>query len=377
VVALDVPSGVDADTGQVPGDAVRAALTVAFGWPKLGTLLHPARAHTGRLVAVEIGFPPPAAGRWPAWLLTPGWAAPRRPRRDPDTHKKRVGSLLLVAGSPGMAGAAVLAARAALRAGVGYVRLASHADNRELLQEAVPDAPFLDAADVGALVAALEASEAVAVGPGLGTDAWAGAALDAVLRAAPSADDGRDGQGRNRVPLVLDADALNLLAATPDRLGHAAEDGGRAVVLTPHPGEMARLLATDAADVQADRPAAARALADRTGATVVLKGAPTLVAEPGGRLAVSGVGGSELAVAGMGDVLTGAIAGLLAQGLSPVDATGLALVATARAAARRGAGPGLVASDVPDQLSAALAELGPGHSELDEPWVTLDLDPAR
>jgi NAD(P)H-hydrate repair Nnr-like enzyme with NAD(P)H-hydrate dehydratase domain len=92
---------------------------------------------------------------------------------------------------------------------------------------------------------------------------------------------------------------------------------------------------------------------------------------------VSGVGGSELAVAGMGDVLTGAIAGLLAQGLSPVDATGLALVATARAAARRGAGPGLVASDVPDQLSAALAELGPGHSELDEPWVTLDLDPAR
>jgi ADP-dependent NAD(P)H-hydrate dehydratase / NAD(P)H-hydrate epimerase len=368
VVALDVPSGVDADGGAVPGDAVHATLTVAFGWPKLGTLLHPARAHTGRLLAVEIGFPPGPEPAWPAWLVTPSWGATRRPERSPTAHKSRVGRLLLVAGSPGMAGAAVLAARAALRAGVGYLRLASHPGNREILQEAVPDAPFVDVTDPAAVRAALEGSDAVALGPGLGTGPDARAALDLVRP-----------EGGTTFPTVLDADALNLIAAEPDRFGTGPGKGRGAerLVLTPHPGEMARLLHRPVTEVEADRPAAARGLAEGMGATVVLKGAPTLLAEPDGRLGVSGVGGSELAVAGMGDVLTGTVGSLLAQGLSAVDAAGLALLVTARAATRRGPFAGLIASDVPDEIQAALADLGPGESDLDEPWVLLDLDPAR
>lgn len=367
VVALDVPSGVDAQSGTWAGEAVQADVTVAFGWPKLGCLLHPGRARVGRLVVAEIGFPPVGDGTWPAWLITPGWSAERRPRRAPDTHKNRVGSLLLVAGSPGMAGAAVLAARAALRAGVGYLRLASHPANRTILQEAVPDAPFVDATDLDALAGALEACRAVAVGPGLGT----GPEARAILRTL-----GASGSGPDAPPRVVDADALNLLAGESTVPGPLGGWGG-ASVLTPHPGEMARLLGVSLDEVQAHRPAAARALAARTGSVVVLKGAPTLVADPDGRLGVASMGGSELAVAGMGDVLTGTVASFLAQGLSPLDAAGLALVVTARAAQRRGAGGGLVASDVPDEIPAALDDLGCGHTDLAEPWVLLDMDAAR
>ncbi|HZD04236.1 MAG TPA: NAD(P)H-hydrate epimerase, partial [Longimicrobiales bacterium] len=125
VVALDIPSGVDADTGTVPGKAVRADITVAFGWPKLGSLLHPGRRLAGRLLAFEIGFPPAGDADAGAWIVTPGWASVRMPRRPPATHKNAVGTLLVVAGSRGMAGAAVMAGRAALRAGAGLVRIAS------------------------------------------------------------------------------------------------------------------------------------------------------------------------------------------------------------------------------------------------------------
>lgn len=360
ILALDVPSGVDADRGAVEGDAVEADLTVAFGWPKLGTLLHPARAYTGRILAVEIGFPPPP-GRWSARLLTPAWAAARRPARPPDTHKNRVGSVLVVGGRSGMAGAVVLAARSALRAGAGFVRVASWESNREVLQKAVPDAPFVDLDDDGALAEALEASSAVAIGPGLGTDGAAESALAAVL------------EGPER-PTVLDADALNLLAA--GRPMPAAGVGvGRPVVLTPHAGEMSRLVGTPVEAIQRDRPAAARGLADSAGCVVVLKGAPSLVAGKGA-LGVSALGGSELAVAGMGDVLTGAVAAFLAQGLDPFDAAGVALVATARAALCTGFGSGMAAGDVPDQIAAAVAELGPGVTGLSLPGLTLDLDPA-
>ncbi len=362
VVALDVPSGIDADTGAVDGEAIRADLTVAFGWPKLGSLLHPARAHTGRLVAVEIGFPPPGPERWPARLLTPGWARPLLPVRASDTHKNAVGALLVVAGREGMAGAAVLAARAGLRAGAGFVRIASAPANREILQEAVPDAPFVDVSDDAALTAALDASRAVAAGPGLGTGDEAEQTLRRVL------EGGHD--------LVLDADALNLLAqGRPTRLARAAV--GRSLVVTPHPGEMSRLMDLAVSDLQGRRPAVARALADEAGCVVLLKGSPTLVAEPGGALGVSGVGGSELAAAGMGDVLTGTVGSFLAQGVAAPDAAGLALMVTGAAAARTGLGAGLAASDVPDELAGALAAMGPGESELDEPWVILDLGPAR
>lgn len=362
VLALDVPSGVDADTGAVAGAAVRATVTLGFGWPKLGVLLEPGRSRAGRVVAAEIGFPPLGSPGFGARLLTPAWLDGVRPRRDPVTHKNRVGAVLVVGGHPGMAGAVVLAARAALRSGAGFVRAAAAAANREVIQATLPDAPFVPLDDLDALAEAAAASRAVVVGPGLGTDDRAAAALGRLLTSDR--------------PAVIDADALTLLAAGRPR---SADDLAAAAprVLTPHPGEMARLLDTDVATVEADRPGAAQRLADVTGAVVVLKGTPTLVARSTLPLAVSGLASSDLAVAGMGDVLAGSIGALIAQGLTPGDACGAALLLGARAALRTGRGPGLAASDVPDALPGALAESGPGETDLPFPWVTLDLDPPR
>lgn len=357
IVALDIPSGVDADTGAAPGPAVKAHLTVAFGWPKLGTLLHPGRARAGRLVTLEIGFPPFPEGDDAGMVLTPAWAFARRPVRSPVTHKNAVGALAVVAGRPGMAGAAVLAGRSALRAGAGYVRLVTHMENREIVQSALPEAVFVDAGDPRAVDEALAASRAVAVGPAMGTDDMAAALLERVLRSP--------------VPRVLDADALTLMAASPALMEAAS---GAPAVITPHPGEAARILGTQA-PAQADPVASARALRLRTGCVVLLKGTPSVVLGPSG-LHVDAVGSSDLAVAGMGDVLTGTVGAFMAQGCPDEMAAGLALVTTGRAAARAGMGPGLQSADVPEHLPGALAE-GRGETDLRVPGVLLDLDPAR
>ncbi len=364
VVALDIPSGVDAVTGAVPGDAVAAALTVSFGGAKLGALLHPGRALVGRLVAVEIGFPPVEEDTFPATLITPGWVSLRLPGRDPDTHKNAVGALLLVAGHSGMSGAAVLAAQGALRAGVGFLRVASPPANREILQAAVPEAVFVDATDPGAMAEAVSASRALGVGPGLGT----GEEGEGILKRVLEGDDG--------LPLLLDADALNLLAA--GRGPRLLELGrSREVVLTPHPGEMARLTGQDTAGVSANRPEVARKLAEEKECTVLLKGAPSLVASPRGRLMVDTVGSSDLAAAGMGDVLSGCISAFLAQGSGPMEAAALGLFTSGRAAVRAGLGVSLTPEDVVDFLPAALQERGEGDTELGFPFLLFDQDPAR
>lgn len=365
VVSLDIPSGADADTGAIPGEVVEASATVCFGFPKLGAVLHPARARVGRLVALEIGFPPPAeGGHFPAALITPGWAAARRPRREPDTHKNAVGALLVVAGRPGMAGAAVLAARGALRSGAGLVRVASPGANRGVLQAAVPEAIFVDADDTDALAGAAAASSALAVGPGMGTDAAAAALLEAVLDAAGPR------------PLLLDADGLNLLAAgRPLRLAEVA--GRRPTLVTPHPGEIARLAGRGTHEVVRDRPGVARALAAGARCTVLLKGAPSLVAGHGGDLLLDTAGSSDLATGGMGDVLTGVVASFMAQGLDPERAAGVGLFVSGRAAALAGAGPGLLPTDVAAALPRALREDGPGETDLDVPGLLFDQDPAR
>lgn len=358
LVALDIPSGVDADTGDAPGAVAAADVTVSFGWPKLGTLLHPGRGYAGRQVTLEIGFPPLPASVPAARLLTPAWARAHRPIRSPVTHKNRVGAVAVVAGRPGMAGAAVLSARAALRAGAGYVRVVSHDANREIVQSALPEAVFVDASDPGAVADALAASRAVAVGPGMGTDPQAVALLARVLEAD--------------IPRVVDADALTLLSASPDLRRAAAHPG---TVVTPHPGEAARLLGRGAPESSRDRLEAVQELREAMGAVVLLKGTPSLVLGPRGLL-VDAVGSSDLAVAGMGDTLTGAIASFLGQGVSATEAAGLGLVVTGRAAARSGMGPGLQAADVPEHLPQALAE-GAGETDLRLPGVLLDLDPAR
>jgi NAD(P)H-hydrate epimerase len=364
VLALDIPSGVDADTGAVPGAAVEAQITVSFGGVKLGGLFHPGRKLVGRLVAVEIGFPPVEEDTFPGMVVTPEWVSRRLPRREPDTHKNAVGSVLLVAGHSGMAGAAVLAARAALRAGVGFVRVASPPGNREILQSAVPEAVYVDATDQGAMTEALAASRALGVGPGLGTGEEGAKILRAALEVGGSQ------------PLLLDADALNLLAA-----GQGPElrevGASRDVVLTPHPGEMSRLAGVEVAGVTSRRPELARAFAREVGCTVLLKGMPSLVASDRGRILVDSVGNSDLASAGMGDVLSGVIAAFLAQGCGSVEAAALGLFTSGRAAVRSGLGASLTPEDVAESLPAALQEEGEGDTDLDFPFVLFDQDPAR
>ena len=177
VLALDVPSGVDATSGGVGGSAIRAHTTVSFGAPKTGSLLHPARAFVGRQVVVEIGFPPIQAGDATARVVTPAWATERIPGRGTDTHKNRVGRVLVVGGGSGMAGAVLLAARAAFRTGAGLVRIAAEEGNRAAIQAALPEAMFVAFDDDGGLANAVEASDAIVVGPGLGQSDAAAAAL--------------------------------------------------------------------------------------------------------------------------------------------------------------------------------------------------------
>lgn len=381
VMAMDVPSGIDPETGAVPGEAVRADVTVAFGAPKLGSLLHPARALSGRLVAVEIGFPSFEEGEARAFLATPGWARARLPRRATDTHKNEVGRLLVVGGGMGMAGAAVLAARGALRAGVGIVRVATVPGNREIVQSALPEALWIDATDGSAVRAAVEGSDAVVVGPGLGQDDDARRVLAWVL-------DGVDGADEPARPILLDADALNLAAAGVVDLPEIG--ARRPMLLTPHPGEMGRLLGDGAAPGDPAEPAPtpdpaerARLAAERFHAAVVLKGAPSLVAVEDGPLRVDTQGSSDLAAAGMGDTLSGVCGALLAQGLSPGDAGAVGLYLTGRAARLAGKGVSLTPSDVAERLPDVLAEaVDPTASAqadagpLGLPFVIFDADPA-
>ncbi len=351
VVSADGPSGVDFTTGRVPGAAIRADLTVTFGWPKLGLLRFPARERIGDLVSVEIGFPPadpPPRAR----AVTASWVAGLLGGRPADGHKGDAGYLAIIGGERGMAGAVVLAARAAIRAGVGIVRVVSAPENRETMQTAVPEAVFVDWSEPEALESALRWAGAVSVGPGLGVGPER-AAL--VLRVREIAT----------VPLVLDADALNVLAAdaAQERAALGPPAPGRPVLLTPHPGEMARLLGSSVAEVGEDPASAARRLADQARATVLLKGAPTWVASPGGELRATTLVSPAFASGGMGDVLTGVCGACLASGLGPADAASAALTLTALAVLRAVDDIGGSAGDLPDALPEArraLGELQPG-----------------
>ena len=364
VFALDTPSGVNGDTGQIAGEAVEADVTVAFGWPKLGTLLQPGRSRVGRLITVEIGFPPVPDQGFGAAATTPAWATENWPKREPDAHKNSVGVLLLVAGRPGMAGAAVMAARAALRSGVGLLRVVSSSENRSIIQESVPEAIFVPAEGVDAVREAAASSQAMGVGPGLGGGAKAGELLAALLEVSEG------------LPTVLDADALNL-ASSGDGPGVAAWAADRPLLVTPHVGEMKRLSGLGGGAIEEDRMGAARDLAKRTGATVLLKGLPSIVIPPEGTCLVDTVASSDLAAGGMGDVLTGVAASLLAQGAPPDEAGALALYGTGRAAACAALGPSLTPSDVIERLPLVGTEDGPGESDLAFPFVIFDQDPAR
>lgn len=336
VFAVDLPSGLDADCGQPQGLAVRATRTLSFIGHKAGLHLGAGPELAGRLQLHRLDLPAALLAREPACfeLLAAEDLQTGLPRRAREAHKGDHGHVLVVGGEAGMGGAALLATRAALRSGAGWVSLATHEAHAAALLPAQPEAMIAAVRAPADLARKLAVADVVALGPGLGLNAWGRALYEAVLSS-----------GR---PLVLDADGLNLLAAAPEALPAST-------VLTPHPGEAARLLGCGTAEVQRDRPAAARALARRYGAVAVLKGAGTLIAD-GERLHLCPYGNPGMAVGGMGDVLTGVIAALMAQGLTAGDAARLGVLAHALAgdAAARGQPRGLLPSDLLDALRGVL-----------------------
>ena len=358
IIALDIPSGVDPTTGEIAGEAISATATVMFGTARSGGFFHPGRGCCGRIVVVEIGFPPLAEGEAGATLITPEWARRRLPPRDPDAHKNSVGRVLVVAGRKGMAGAAAIAGRSAVRAGAGLVRVVSDEANRPVIQSLVPEGLFFDRADGPGVDEALAASDAVLIGPGLGTGDDAAELLDRVLAGL---------EGRR---CVLDADALTILAA---RDGVPPLD--HRFVLTPHPGEMSRITGVPVGDIRSDPMGRAAALAASTaGAVVLLKGSPSVVAAPGEPVLVNTVGSSDLAAAAMGDQLGGMTAAFLAAGAPPRDAAALGLFFGGRAAelaSRRGLTP----DDIAEHLGAAFDHPGPERPPLDLPFVLFDQPP--
>ena len=349
VFAVDIPSGLDAQTGAVLGAAVRAVHTATFAHHKLGLLTPAGAAHAGSVHVVDIGVPASLVAQTghDAELLEPSdvgaWIAPR----PADAHKYRVGHVGILAGSPGKVGAALLVARGALRAGAGAATIATWHDALPSLQARVLEVmtAALDAGDsplIEVVASFAGTKRAVVVGPGFGTDERAATAVAALLI-------GYEG------PVVLDADALTLHQG---RVAELASARAR-LVLTPHAGEAARLLGTTADAVEADRFSAVRTLAQKANAVAVLKGAHSLVASPDGRVVVCGAGNAVLATAGAGDVLAGTI-GALACNLQPFEAAcaGVYLHAAAGDAwARDGRDRGLLASEIADLVPDVLAAL--------------------
>jgi NAD(P)H-hydrate epimerase len=348
IVAVDLPSGLDADRGIPLGVAVRPHRTIALGHLKPALVSAPGFASVGEVELAPIGIPADlAAGRAVRLaLLEAGDAAPLVPRRDPLGHKYAAGHLLVVAGSPGKRGAGRLAAWAAMRGGAGLVTLAAAGD-----EIAAPDPVMtatLDADARGAperLAALAAGKRALAIGPGMATSAGGRALVDAALAL--------------ELPVVLDADALGHLVGD---VGRVARARARAI-LTPHTGEAARLLEVGREAVEGDRIGAARRLAALTGSVVVLKGARTLVVDGGGHgfTTINPTGNPGLGTAGTGDILTGLVGALCAQGLAPIDAArlGVWLHGAAGDQARDQLGElGMTATDVAEALPSAFRALG-------------------
>jgi NAD(P)H-hydrate epimerase len=353
VVAVDVPSGVDGETGTVAGSAIRADLTVTFGGPKIGIVLLPGAARAGVIEVADIGFPPDLI-RSELALVEASDVAGWLPARDVETHKRRAGYAVVIGGSRTMTGAVALMASAAYRAGAGLVAVATPTSVLPVVQGAIREAVFapLPETDAGTVAGGtdrldeiLAQAGALAIGPGMTTDERTADWIRGLARAV-------------RIPVVLDADGLNAFAGRASELAERAAD----LVLTPHEGEFARLASAHAEEVAADRVGHARKLAAEAQAVVLLKGSRTVIAAPDGAARVNPTGGPFLATGGTGDVLTGVIAGLLARGLAPVDAaSGAAYVhGVAGSLAARERGEGTTAGDVLDRIPAAFAEVARG-----------------
>jgi ADP-dependent NAD(P)H-hydrate dehydratase / NAD(P)H-hydrate epimerase len=360
VVAVDIASGVNSDTGAIMGAAVRASLSVTFGFAKLGHVSYPGAANCGDLKIVDIGFPAAALadvapkGRY----LEAEDVRPLIRHRTANSHKGNFGHPLIIAGGLGKSGAALLSSRAALRTGSGLVTAAIPrcvaavvaGGQAELMTEPMPDAGghFAATATIERLRELIERKTALVFGPGVEANSDTRELLRFLIREGASAER----------PLLIDADGLNTLAEMKPEQARKAQGP---IVMTPHPGEMARLLAQDTRAVNADRIGAARRLCELTGGYCLLKGNRTVIAGPDGSIYVNSTGNPGMATPGMGDALSGILGSMLGQGMAPLDAMALGVFIHGAAADRLAAslGPvGYIAGDLIAELPATLAALG-------------------
>ncbi len=351
VVAVDIPSGIDASNGRILGGVVNAIMTVTFAYPKIGLVSYPGAECVGALVVIDIGIPAVVEKDIPAdcLLIDAVEACRLLPLRSSDGHKGTFGHLMVLAGSLGKSGAAVMTAESGLRTGAGLVSLACPesvhpsvaARAIEVMTLPLPESEgevSLQAFD--ALAALATGKEALAVGPGLGTGHEVCSLIDRLIQ-------------ETSLPVVIDADALNVLSMNISLL---QKQFSRQVVLTPHPGEMSRLTGLSVEAIQADRFNVARNFAMEHGVVLLLKGARTLIAAPDGRVCINTTGHVGMAIGGMGDVLTGVIGSLLAQGLTAFDAATLGAYLHGLAADRllgEFGEAGLLATDVMREIPAA------------------------
>ncbi len=352
VISLDIPSGLDSTTGRPLGAAVEAEMTVTFCLPKTGAVVYPGADYVGDLVLVDIGAPRELleSDEIKTALITGEYMEDIFPSRRADTHKGTYGHLLVVAGSKGKTGAAVMAAQGAMRSGAGLVTVAAPSGINDILEVKLTEAMtepldddgrgFPAGEASGRILNLLESRNVLVIGPGISREGEAGKMVKEVLAGLT-------------VPAILDADALWHLAGFMDVL----KDTAAPLILTPHPGEMGRLLGISAVEVQRDRIGIAREFAREYGCWLVLKGARSLVAAPDGRLFINTTGNPGMATAGTGDVLCGMIGAFVSQGLSPLDSCIAAVYLHGEAgdsAAGEKGEEGLIATDVIEKIPQVL-----------------------
>lgn len=369
VVSVDIPSGLDGSSSSVPGPCVEADLTLALAALKIALVFPPASRYAGEVVVVDIGIPEAAFESEGSDLvfMDRGTASALLPWRDPSSHKGDYGHVLIVAGSRGKSGAAILMARGCLRSGAGLVTVASPASAQPIIAASVAEAmtePLSETASGAIARSALpklrelvSTRDVLATGPGIGTDPETSKVLREMIAGFEK-------------PMILDADALNILAATrsgaiPGGSGPLFRIGSPAV-LTPHPGEAARLIGLSSKEIQADRLGAARRLANESGAVVLLKGHRSLTADPRGKVLVNPTGNPGMATGGTGDVLSGIVAAWLAQGLAPVEAAALSAYVHGAAgdiAARDLGMVSMTAGDLVERLPAAYLSIAAARTD--------------
>lgn len=358
-IAADIPSGIDADTGRVHGIAVKADLTVTFGFIKRGLKFYPGAEYTGKVICADIGITKRSfCDEAPAMYTLEEPVYTLLPKRRPDGNKGTFGKVLLMAGSDGMAGAAVLCARSAFRAGAGMVKVLTCESNREILQETIPEAMLLTykETDFGLgeclqsglaekINEAVEWADCLVAGPGIGVTLKAEILLGQIIE-------------NSQKPMMIDADGLNLLSksdALRQKLQNSIRETGRSVIFTPHVGELSRLLQVSIEEIKADPAEMAQRAARKYGAVVVSKDARTIVCETGKPLFLNTAGNSGMATAGSGDVLTGIIGAICAGGINAYDSAVLGTYLHACAGdygAEHVGEAGLMASDLIEGMAA-------------------------